>query len=142
MKKFTKKELMNRFGRTKEEADIFIEYQRLFPELLEDEEGFIIDTEKLHSKLEVKTKYTDWRKRKVLKNFEENYDYITLTQKRVIVNGNGGTQEKSIIFCTIDVAKQVAMMENNEIGKLVRKHFILCEKILKQAIEWEKVRNP
>ena len=50
MKKFTKRELINRFGRTKEEADIFIEYQRLFPELLKDEEGFMIDTYQLWKK--------------------------------------------------------------------------------------------
>ena len=158
MKKFTKRELMNRFGRTKEEADIFIEYQRLFPELLEDEEGFIINTHQLWEKLEVKTKYADWTKRKIIKTFEDNYDFIgywfknnkkynELKNENVNLDtGNINQMVRNgyskVFFCTIDVAKQVAMMENNEIGKLVRKHFILCEKILKQAIEWEKVRNP
>ena len=144
MKKFTKRELMNRFGRTKEEADIFIEYQRLFPELLEDEEGFVIDSKILYEKLNPKSRYNDWRKNKIFKNFEEKYDYVCLTKKIVThrKDGQRGEAKEERVYCTIDVAKQVAMMENNEIGKLVRKHFILCEKILKQAIEWERVRNP
>ena len=49
----------------------------------------------------------------------------------------GITEEYMI---TIDMAKQLCMLENNNVGFNTRRYFILCEKFLKQKIDWNIVR--
>ena len=43
---------------------------------------------------------------------------------------NKGLQGKIDYYITLDMAKQLAMIENNEKGMQVRKYFIECEKQL------------
>ena len=43
---------------------------------------------------------------------------------------NKGLQGKIEYFVTLDMAKQLAMVENNEKGKQARQYFIECEKQL------------
>ena len=43
---------------------------------------------------------------------------------------------------TLETSKQLAMIENNKNGKVARKYFIQVEKILKEAVKWEKIRKP
>lgn len=90
----------------------------------------IIGTEKvnsvnardIHAQLEVKTRFNDWIKRAIDKyDFQENIDYSKLS--RVI---NGGDAIDYIV--TLDMAKELAMLENNPKGKEVRKYFIEVEK--------------
>ena len=45
-------------------------------------------------------------------------------------------------FLTLECAKQLAMVENNDVGKIARKYFIKVEKILLEAVKWDKVRKP
>ncbi|NUW28971.1 antA/AntB antirepressor family protein [Aliarcobacter butzleri] len=88
-----------------------------------------VNAREIHSYLEVKTKFNDWIRRAISKyDFKENVDFIAITQKRVTAQGNSTEQKDYIV--TLDMAKELAMLENNLKGKETRKYFIACEKKL------------
>lgn len=80
----------------------------------------------LYSELEVGTRFNDWFPRMCGYGFEENEDYIPITQKRVTAQGNETTYKDYQI--TIDMAKEIAMLQRNEKGKVIRKKLIELEK--------------
>ncbi|QKQ76361.1 antA/AntB antirepressor family protein [Nostoc sp. TCL240-02] len=61
-------------------------------------------------------------------NFEEGTDFLTLGKKA----SNGGRPGKHIML-TVDCFKCFAMMSGTEQGKVIRKYFIECESIAKEA---------
>lgn len=83
----------------------------------------------LHSVLKVGTPYRTWADRRFSDcDAKENEDY-TSEQICTVV---GGTPKKEHII-KLDTAKEMAMLERNEIGKKVRKYFIEVEKKYKSA---------
>ena len=52
MKRLTKKELIERLGATEEEAKIVVQYEGLFPELLDDEDKVSVTVKKNYSFLD------------------------------------------------------------------------------------------
>ena len=80
----------------------------------------------LHDALEIKARYNDWFKRMCEYGFDENSDYITLTQKRVTAQGNETTYTDHQI--TIDMAKEICMIQRSDIGRKCRQYFIDVEK--------------
>ena len=83
-----------------------------------------VNATNLYKNLEVKTKYTQWIKRKIEKyGFIENQDYIIVETKK---DGDNATLKDYII--TLDMAKELAMVENNAKGREVRRYFIEVEK--------------
>lgn len=81
----------------------------------------------LHQFLEIATRYNDWSKSRIEKySFIEDEDFITITENLV----SGGKQNTHIF--TIDIAKELCMVENNEKGSEARKYFIAVEKKFKQ----------
>src|SRR5690625_5076804 len=109
--------------------------------LQEQEDGTIaVSGRELHEFLEINTRYNDWFKRMIDYGFEENHDYGTLTQKRVTAQGNNTTYLDHVM--TIDMAKEISMIQRNKKGKLARKYFIKVEKawnspemIMKRALQ-------
>ena len=99
MKKLTKKIIINTFRRTKEEAKIIMEYQRKFPELLEDIDGFIINSKILWEKLgNPQGQHSMWIDRKIKKKFELDNDYIAVKQN--CVTGQGNSNNENIAMLT------------------------------------------
>ena len=81
-----------------------------------------INARNIHEYLEVKTPFSMWIKRAIEKyDFLENEDF-TINK---FVNGKN-TQFDYIV--TLDVAKELSMLENNPKGKETRKYFISIEK--------------
>lgn len=80
----------------------------------------------LHEFLEVKSHYKDWIKRMVEYGFEENVDYRAIAQKRATAQGNETTYVDHEI--SLDMAKEVAMIQRNAKGKQARQYFIQVEK--------------
>lgn len=79
-----------------------------------------------------KTKYNDWIKDRITKyKFEENVDFIGFSLKNEKPIGGRPTKEH---YLTIDTAKEVCMIENNEIGRKIRKYFIETEKRYKSIM--------
>lgn len=76
----------------------------------------------LHEGLEIKSKYADWFKNMSAYGFTEDVDYFTVSKN--LENG-GRTIEHNI---TVDMAKQICMIQRNEKGKQYREYFLELEK--------------
>lgn len=86
----------------------------------------VVSGRELHKFLEVKTQYTKWIERRVEEyRFIENIDFVTISQKRLTAQGNETTYTEHLL--KLNMAKELAMIENNEKGKVIRKYFIDCE---------------
>lgn len=86
----------------------------------------IVSARDLHTYMEVKDKFATWISRRIKKyGFIENEDYVLISQN--CETSVGGTVRKDYYF-KMDTAKEIAMVENNEKGKIVRKYFINIEK--------------
>lgn len=83
-----------------------------------------VNARDIHEYLEVKTRFNDWIKRAIERyDFRENIDYSKMS---ILQNGNPNPIIDYIV--TLDMAKELAMLENNEKGKEIRKYFIKIEK--------------
>ena len=76
----------------------------------------------LHEALEIKSKYADWFKNMSAYGFVENMDYFTFSKN--LENG-GRTIDHNI---SVDMAKQICMIQRSEKGKLYRQYFVDLEK--------------
>lgn len=83
----------------------------------------LVDARELHEYLENKRQFTDWIKQRIDQyGFIENQDYTSFSQ-------NCETGGKRIEFAlTIDTAKELSMVENNDKGREARRYFIQKEK--------------
>ena len=96
-----------------------------------EEQEQVVSGRELHEFLEVGTQYTKWFERKVEKyGFIENIDFVTISQNRLTVQGNETTYKEHIL--KLSMAKELAMLENNEKGKQARLYFIRCEEEYKK----------
>lgn len=75
----------------------------------------------LHEFLEVKSKYADWFKNMSAYGFVENTDYVSFSKN--LENG-GRTKDHQL---TIEMAKEICMLQRNEKGKIARQYFISLE---------------
>lgn len=76
----------------------------------------------LHEMLEVETRYADWIKRMFEYGFVENKDYITFSQNREIVGGRSIEHQ-----LTLNMAKEICMIQRSDKGKQCREYFIAIE---------------
>lgn len=83
----------------------------------------------LHEFLEIKTAFKDWFPRMCEYGFEEEKDYITLpAQKRATNNPKNPITTYTDYQLTLEMAKEIAMIQRNEKGKQARQYFIQLEK--------------
>ena len=90
-----------------------------------------VNARELHAFLESKQDFSTWIKNRVEQyDFVENQDFIKLHKKMELSKtGQMGIE----YYIALDMAKEVAMIENNDKGKQARQYFIECEKQAKQA---------
>ena len=89
-----------------------------------NEEINAVDARKLWAFLEVETKFADWINRRIKEyNFMQDIDFIA------IPNPEFSPPRKEYTI-SIDMAKELSMVERNAKGKEARKYFIQCEKDL------------
>ncbi|MVM35243.1 hypothetical protein GO755_34800 [Spirosoma sp. HMF4905] len=95
-----------------------------------DEQGpKVKSARELYGFLEVKSKFADWFKNRVHKyGFVEGQDFVTLSKNLE----NGGRELDYAL--TLDMAKELAMVERTEKGKEARLYFIEKEKQLRQLV--------
>lgn len=135
-----KREELELYGISKEGIEIVWQYQKQFPELLQDVDGFVIDARPLWEQLgEPYGQFNKWVENKMVKKgFINEVDYIVLDKKVQNLKGGRPTTEYSL---TIDTAKNICMMENNEAGRLIRRYFIIVERAFRNRIEWNLDRD-
>jgi phage anti-repressor protein len=90
-----------------------------------------VNARELHQFLESKQEFANWIKNRIEKyGFLENEDYTV----DKFINGQKDGKFKPIeYYITLDMAKELSMIENNTKGREIRKYFIDCEKKLKQS---------
>ena len=85
-----------------------------------------LSARELHKELNVTDRFTRWFERMGEYGFEENIDF-TSVKSSTLVN-NGATRELQDYRITLDMAKEIAMLQRNEKGKQIRKKLIELEK--------------
>ena len=89
---------------------------------INNEEVNAVNARDLWEKLEVKTQFKDWMPRRIEEyGFEEGKDFCSKLSK------SHGRPSKEYII-SLGMAKELAMVENNEQGRKIRKYFIEVEK--------------
>ena len=81
----------------------------------------------LHRGLEIQTKYQDWIKRMLKYGFEEGIDYI-IQSEIVHAKKRVRTYEQLDHIMTLDMAKEISMIQRSEIGRKIRGYFIKVER--------------
>ncbi len=90
-----------------------------------------VSARELHEFLEVGRDFSTWIKGRVEEyKFKENQDFIVFPQ--IGENPNGGRPQLEYAL-TLDMAKELCMVEKNEKGREARLYFIECERIAKQS---------
>lgn len=106
-----------------------------------DEQGnSVVSGRDLHKFLEVSTQYTKWFDRMVEYGFTENKDFVAISQKRLTAQGNETTYTDHAL--TLDMAKEISMIQRTEKGKQARQYFIEVEKEYKKQIGQSQFRLP
>ncbi|AQX30803.1 antA/AntB antirepressor family protein [Bartonella schoenbuchensis] len=97
-----------------------------------------VNARELHTFLEVKTSFKDWITRRIQDyEFKEGCDFCSFLSESV-----GGRPSKDYAI-TLDMAKELAMVERNEKGKQARQYFIECERKAKQPLNLANaLQNP
>lgn len=85
----------------------------------------IVSGRQLHEALGVKTEYKKWFSRMTEYGFNENEDFLKVTQKCPTSSTGQNTTDHII---KLDMAKEIAMIQRTDKGKEVRQYFIQVEK--------------
>ena len=101
---------------------------------LTDQEAQCCNARDLHRSLRVGRDFTTWIKGRIDEyGFARGVDFEVFDSP-VLGNQKGrrGGDRRSIDYhLTLDMAKELAMIENNEVGRQVRRYFIQCENTLR-----------
>lgn len=99
----------------------------------------LVSARELHEFLEVGRDFTSWIKGRIEKyDFEEGTDFSMI--KSFHQNGGKGGRPQEDYVLTVEMAKELSMVENNEKGKFARRYFIQCEKLNKQFLVYHEER--
>ena len=96
-----------------------------------------INARELHAFLEVGKDFTTWVKDRIQKyGFVEHHDFVTAQNLRSPVLGSTKARAQIAIdyHITLDMAKELAMVERNDKGKQARQYFIECERRVKANV--------
>lgn len=96
----------------------------------------LVNARELYEKLQSKQEFANWIKNRIRKyGFLENQDFIRFD--KFIKGDKNGFGNKTIIeyYLNLDTAKEIAMIENNEMGRKIRRYFIEVEKRYRTIVE-------
>lgn len=99
-----------------------------FDGIINGERQLLVNARDLHAFLEVGRDFSNWIKARIFDyDFMENQDFVVFA--KIGENPNGG-RPSTDYHLTLDMAKELAMVERSEKGKQARRYFIDCEKRL------------
>lgn len=88
-----------------------------------------VNARELHHFLQVQTAFKDWIARRISEyGFLEGVDFCS-----ILSESTGGRPAKEYAI-TLDMAKELSMVERNEQGKMARRYFIECERVARQVM--------
>lgn len=89
-----------------------------------------VNARELHGFLEVKTEFKDWIARRIKDfGFVENSDFCSFLSE-----SSGGRPSREY-HLSLNMAKELSMVERNAKGKQARQYFINCERKLKEVTQ-------
>lgn len=98
-------------------------------QIKEDNGKQLVDARELHAFLGVGKMFANWIKDRIEQyGFAEGTDYVVLEGLPKLASEPHNKKDYAI---TLDMAKEIAMLERNEKGREARRYFIECEKKLK-----------
>lgn len=103
----------------------------VFTGTLSNSTARLCDARTLHAFMQVKRDFTTWVKGRIRKfGFIDGVDFVKIIGSPDLVNQTRGGNKKEIIdyHLTLDMAKELSMVENNDMGRQARRYFIECEK--------------
>ena len=108
-----------------------------------DNDRITLSARELHEFLGIGTQYTKWFDRMSEYGFYENVDYQAISQKRLTAQGNETTYIDHEI--TLDMAKEIAMIQRSDKAKEVRQYFLELERrwnspeaVMNRALEYSR----
>ncbi|WP_426418194.1 phage antirepressor KilAC domain-containing protein [Bradyrhizobium genosp. A] len=90
-----------------------------------------VNARDLHAFLESKRDFSDWmRERIALYDFQQGSDFVVVPQicGGVDKDGYPRASKRNEYFVTLDMAKEIAMVERSDKGRQARQYFIECER--------------
>ncbi|MEG0579854.1 MAG: antA/AntB antirepressor family protein, partial [Niameybacter sp.] len=90
-----------------------------------------VSARELHTFLGCTERFANWFERQLQFGFDENHDYVGCKTFNALAN-----QELNDYAISLDMAKEVSMLQRSEKGKQARKYFLDCEKV---AMESKKI---
>ena len=101
----------------------------VFNGLIQNQPVQLCNARELHAFLEIQTRYNDWIKNRINEyGFIQDEDYFVITERT-----NGRPRKEYHI--TLDMGKELGMVERNERGRQIRQYFIRCERTLLKALQ-------
>ncbi|WP_063657405.1 phage antirepressor KilAC domain-containing protein [Candidatus Arsenophonus triatominarum] len=103
-----------------------------------------VNARDLHAFLEITTRFNDWINRRITEySFEENIDYIIVENLSYSNLSSAKSRQRPMKdYCiSIDMAKELSMVERNEKGKQARQYFIECERKALEAVSPVEILN-
>ena len=83
----------------------------------------------LHEGLEIKTAFKDWFPRMAEYGFEIGKDFNPLKNEQVRIEGSREVTRELVDYqISVDMAKQICMIQRSEKGKQYREYFLELEK--------------
>lgn len=101
--------------------------QELIKTTVDDQGKIAVSGRELYKFLEVTERYSNWFERMKQYGFVENVDYVGCKVFNALAN-----QELQDHTLTLDMAKEISMIQRNDKGKQARQYFIQVEKQYKQ----------
>lgn len=93
----------------------------------------LVNARELHNALESKRKFANWIQDRIKKyEFIENIDFF---KRNNFVTVGNLKRPQIDYYLTIDTAKEIAMIENSEMGRKIRRYFIEVEKRYRVIVE-------
>ncbi len=91
-----------------------------------------VNARDLHAFLESRKDFSNWIKERISQyGFTEGRDFVCSTFQAS--NGRGG-HNRIDYHVTVEMAKELAMVERNDKGKEARQYFIQCERMAKEKV--------
>ena len=107
---------------------------KMIEELIKvNKENNTVSARELHKFLEIGTQFTKWFERMIGYGFDINSDFRLVSQKRITNNPKNPYTIETDYEITLDMAKELSMIQRSEKGKQARQYFIQCEKFIQDS---------
>lgn len=105
----------------------------VFSGTIQGRPAHLVNARLLHSFLGVGKVFANWIKERIEEyGFVQDQDFL-ICQNRQIKKGRGGDRRSIDYHLTLDMAKELSMVERNDKGREARRYFIECERKAHEA---------